>query len=130
MAKLIVCSLGSGIGIELGDLGDGTHLAGLDLDSCLSGDGALAPWAQSILDVAPSYTEISPSGTGVKVFFLAACADIRPTLEHFGLAPDQWGCRRDVPARSPPIMARRSRRTSLGASSRSPSGIGRHRPPR
>ena len=97
MAKLIVCSLGSGIGIELGDLGDGTHLARLDLDSCLSGDGALAPWAQSILDVAPSYTEISPSGTGVKVFFLAACADIRPTLEHFGLAPDQWGCRRDVP---------------------------------
>src|SRR5882724_2143085 len=96
-ARLIVNSRGGGVGIELGDLGDGTHLAGLDLDSCLAPDDALAPWAQSILDTVPSYAEISPSGTGLKLFFLAACADIRPSLDRFGLSPDQWGCRRDVP---------------------------------
>src|SRR5215469_14143642 len=41
---------GSGVGIELGDLGADHHLAGLDLDSCLH-DGAIASWAQAIIDV-------------------------------------------------------------------------------
>jgi Virulence-associated protein E len=88
-AKLI----GGGIGIELGDLGDGTHLAGIDLDSCLG--GVLAPWASSILDVVPSYAEISPSGSGLKVFFRVACDDVRPFLDSIGA--EGWGVRRDVP---------------------------------
>jgi predicted P-loop ATPase len=88
-AKLI----GGGIGIELGDLGDGTHLAGIDLDSCL--EGTLAPWAGSILDVVPSYAEISPSGSGLKVFFRVACDDVRPFLDSIGA--EGWGVRRDVP---------------------------------
>ena len=57
---------GSGVGIVLGDLGDATHLVGIDLDSCLGADGQIAPWAAEILAAAASYAEISPSGRGVK----------------------------------------------------------------
>src|SRR5262249_19706793 len=42
---------------------------GVDLDRCLSPESsAVAPWAKDILGQLNSYAEISPSGTGVKVF--------------------------------------------------------------
>ncbi len=41
--------------------------AGTDLDDCLE-DGKLAPWATGIVKLLDSYTEISPSGRGVKIF--------------------------------------------------------------
>jgi len=41
---------------------------GIDLDDCLDEDRNIAPWAQEILRLFPSYTEISPSGTGLKLF--------------------------------------------------------------
>lgn len=42
---------------------------GVDLDNCRNvDDGALAPWAREIIDKISSYSEISPSGTGVKIF--------------------------------------------------------------
>lgn len=47
-------------------LGDG--LQGVDLDACLT-DGVLEPWAQEIVDRIAAYTEVSPSGRGVKLFF-------------------------------------------------------------
>ena len=31
--------------------------------------GALAQWAQQIVDIAETYTEVSPSGTGLRLFF-------------------------------------------------------------
>ena len=40
---------------------------GVDLDDCLDGD-TLQPWAEEIVQALHSYTEISPSGTGVKVW--------------------------------------------------------------
>lgn len=40
---------------------------GVDLDLCLSPDGALTDWAKSALDLVNSYTEVSPSGLGLKV---------------------------------------------------------------
>ncbi|WKW52031.1 AAA family ATPase [Rhodomicrobium lacus] len=64
-----------GLGIMLGDLGDGRHLWGLDLDSCLD-DGKLVTWAKEAVDRFPSYVETSPSGRGVKVFFLVTDADV------------------------------------------------------
>ncbi len=65
------CPLGiGGVGIELGDLGDGRVLAGVDLDTCRDDAGAFAPWALEVVDRFASYTEVSPSGTGAKVFFL------------------------------------------------------------
>jgi putative DNA primase/helicase len=42
---------------------------GIDLDDCIDvTTGAIAPWARTLLDLLNSYTEISPSGTGVKVW--------------------------------------------------------------
>jgi hypothetical protein len=42
--------------------------AGVDLDDCLDEDGLMAPAAQAIVDEVDSYTEVSPSGRGVKIF--------------------------------------------------------------
>lgn len=42
---------------------------GIDLDDCRDPEsGIIAPWAQEIIDDCQSYAEISPSGTGVKIF--------------------------------------------------------------
>jgi hypothetical protein len=42
---------------------------GVDLDACRDAEtGAIAPWAQSIVDRLNSYTEVSPSGTGIHLF--------------------------------------------------------------
>ena len=42
---------------------------GVDLDDCVDPEtGQLKPWGASIVDRLDSYTEVSPSGTGVKVF--------------------------------------------------------------
>jgi putative DNA primase/helicase len=63
-------------------------LCGLDLDSCLDQQtGALDPWAQSIIDDLATYAEISPSGTGVKLFFLAAPGLVAELREKLG----KWG---------------------------------------
>ena len=46
--------------------------AGVDLDGCRDPQtGAIAPWAQRRIDRFATYTEISPSGKGVKMFFRA-----------------------------------------------------------
>ena len=60
-----------GLGIMLGDLGDGRFLVGLDLDLCRSPlTGEIMPWAQDWVDRWPSYIEVSPSGTGLKGYGL------------------------------------------------------------
>jgi primase-polymerase (primpol)-like protein len=41
----------------------------LDLDSCRNPDtGEIQPWARAIIERFASYTEVSPSGTGIRVF--------------------------------------------------------------
>jgi len=45
--------------------------AGVDLDNCINEDGSLQPRAKAILGKLNSYSEISPSGKGVKVFLKA-----------------------------------------------------------
>ena len=60
-----------GLGIMLGDLGDGRFLVGVDWDLCRSPlTGEIMPWARNWVDRWPSYIEISPSGTGLKGFGL------------------------------------------------------------
>jgi primase-polymerase (primpol)-like protein len=45
------------------------EFAGIDLDDCRDPTtGTVAAWAQADLNALDSYTEVSPSGTGVKVF--------------------------------------------------------------
>jgi hypothetical protein len=46
--------------------------AGVDLDDALDPEtGALHPWAAELVALLDSYTEVSPSGTGVKVYVRA-----------------------------------------------------------
>jgi AAA domain len=70
-----------GVGIVLGDLGTGYHLLGVDLDRCVHSqpderDIRLTKSANEIVDRFATYAEISPSGKGVKLFFLVKDHDI------------------------------------------------------
>lgn len=42
-------------------------LTGIDIDSCIS-EGVIEPWARAIVKGINSYTEISPSGKGIRIF--------------------------------------------------------------
>lgn len=54
-----------GIGIRVAD-----GIAGIDLDHCIE-NGTLLPWAQKIVDkFHATYIEVSPSGTGIRIFCL------------------------------------------------------------
>jgi putative DNA primase/helicase len=88
---------GGGVGIELGDLGTDVHIGGLDLDSCLDETQTCAAWAQAIIATTPTYGEISPSGTGLKLFFYLDNAHVRPFLDLIGIAPNSWGTKRGIP---------------------------------
>lgn len=52
----------TGVGVMLGD-----GLIGIDLDHVIDPDGQIKDWAQKLIDQIGSYTEISPSGTGVHI---------------------------------------------------------------
>jgi primase-polymerase (primpol)-like protein len=58
-----------GVGIVLDGNDD---LIGVDLDDCLERDGTLTPWAKAIAERLNSYTEITPSGRGVRIFVRGA----------------------------------------------------------
>lgn len=55
-----------GIGIVLSSTDD---LVGLDLDNCIDEAGQVLPWAMYYVEGCWSYTEITPSGQGLRVFF-------------------------------------------------------------
>jgi len=45
---------------------------GIDLDKCRDPEtAAVKPWAQKIIAALNSYTEISPSGTGIRIWLIA-----------------------------------------------------------
>ncbi|MEH6950707.1 DUF3987 domain-containing protein [Nitrobacter sp. NHB1] len=65
-----------GVGIVLGKLKDRSWLMGIDLDSCLDPKtGKIESCAAKVLDRFNTYAEVSPSGKGVKLFFLVAQED-------------------------------------------------------
>jgi hypothetical protein len=57
-----------GVQIALGEA-NGMLLGGVDLDACLDTEGDLDPWAEAIVKLLDTYTEVSPSGTGLHLFF-------------------------------------------------------------
>jgi hypothetical protein len=58
----------AGVGLVLGEIGDGRWLSGMDIDRCRDpGTGRVAQWALDFINRAETYTEVSPSGTGVKL---------------------------------------------------------------
>src|SRR5215204_2271305 len=54
------------------------EFVGVDLDHCLHPEtGEVEPWAREIIDELDSYTEVSPSGTGVHILLRAELPDGR-----------------------------------------------------
>ena len=47
-------------------------IVGVDIDHCRNEDGSFNETATTILDRYPSYTEVSPSGTGLHIFYRGA----------------------------------------------------------
>lgn len=77
VAAKIVNGLGGGGGVVLGiGCGEGLRLGGVDLDTCLTSPSDIEEWASDVITRFGSLTEISPSGTGAKIFFLYREADI------------------------------------------------------
>jgi putative DNA primase/helicase len=64
--------LARGIGYEF----DGGGIYGVDLDHVIAGDGTLTPEARDVVISLNSYTEISPSGSGLHLFVFAPGANI------------------------------------------------------
>ncbi len=46
------------------------RLTGIDLDNCIDAAGNVAAWARAIVEELDSYTEVSPSGAGLRIFVL------------------------------------------------------------
>lgn len=55
----------SGIGFVLTEA---DPFVGIDLDDCIDEEGNIAPWADAIVKRLNSYTEITPSGRGLRIF--------------------------------------------------------------
>jgi len=78
-----------GIGVVLGDLGDSYYLIGIDGDQCVDEDGNITDLAVSIIRRFNTYTETSPSGQGIKLFFLVAAADMDAVQQLLGFDKGQ-----------------------------------------
>lgn len=50
-------------------------IAGVDLDECIDDEGNIVPSAREIIEALDSYTEVSPSGRGVKIHIRANKGD-------------------------------------------------------
>ena len=90
----LVNGTGGGIGLQLGVIGDGLAIGGIDLDACRAADGTLEPWAAQVVSRIGSYTEISPSGTGSKLFFIFSAAELASLRAIMGKRPGEGSGRK------------------------------------
>jgi putative DNA primase/helicase len=69
-------------------------LCGIDLDDCVDpATGEVQPWAQAIVDRINSYTEITPSGTGLHILMLAKLPEGRRrkgSIEMYGVPSSRF----------------------------------------
>lgn len=84
-ARVHVNGVGGGVGLQLGPAeGEDYGFGGIDLDSCRDPTtGNIEVWAREIIERLGSYTEVSPSNTGLKVFFryrIADTVELRSTM--------------------------------------------------
>jgi putative DNA primase/helicase len=62
---------GVGIGFVLGEADSRVHFSGIDLDGCRDPiTGELSDVAKDIIAMMDTYTEVSPSGTGIKLLMI------------------------------------------------------------
>ena len=80
-AEVVACEGFAGIGFVF-DAGD--PYVGIDLDNCLDAAGAVREWAiPYVTQFHDTYAEISPSGTGIKIFAKGRLPG-RGKRKHFG----------------------------------------------
>ena len=66
-----------GLGFEFGNFSSGTlQVSGIDLDHVIREDGTLEAFAAEIVGLMKSYTEYSPSGTGLHILCKTVVKDI------------------------------------------------------
>ena len=65
----LIAGKSGGVGFEFAG-----GYAGIDLDHVIEADGTLKEFAQDIISMMNSYTEISPSGTGLHILFKLTCS--------------------------------------------------------
>jgi len=93
------------------ELSQADDIVGLDLDDVIDAQGRLAPDAEAVIRELDTYTEVSPSGTGVKLWFRCtnrelSITETRPGVEFYGysrffcVTGRRWGERSDVPDRT------------------------------
>jgi len=76
-----------GVGIALGD-----GLSAIDLDGCRNPEtGEIAPWAAELVADVPSYVELSPSGTGLRLLVLGKLPTWAPNKRAVADAPAMGG---------------------------------------
>jgi hypothetical protein len=81
-----------GVGLILGEWPDGYSIGGVDLDSCRDPEtGEVEPWARDVLTMLDTYSEISPSGAGIKAFFLMAPGAVHTLRQAKLLESDGFG---------------------------------------
>ncbi len=103
---------GCGTGIVLGPLDADWHLGGIDLDSCRdAASGEIAAWAQEVIARFDTYAEVSPSGTGVKLFYLVGSRDMDQLRALLGYGDNG----RQRTRHSLPVSTARSRSTPQGS---------------
>ena len=73
----------------------GDNIVGLDLDNCRNpATGKIEQWAREIIREANSYSEVTPSGTGVRIFMDGKWRHPEHRTERTG------GCRERQPSKS------------------------------
>lgn len=66
---------------------DEDDIIGVDLDACVTKEGEIEPWAIEVVQVFDSFTELSPSGTGIHIYArgtLPDCSRKRGKVEMYG----------------------------------------------
>jgi hypothetical protein len=74
-----------GVGLVLSPADDDFDIVAFDLDKCRNPEnGDLAPWAKELIEKAASYTEITPSGTGLRIIGTGSDVELHCDLPRDG----------------------------------------------
>ena len=74
-----------GVGLVLSSTNDDFDLVALDLDKCRNTEtGVLDRWAEELVEEASSYTEITPSGTGLRIIGFGSEVELHCDLPRDG----------------------------------------------
>ena len=96
----------------IGYVFDGTGIVGIDLDKVIDENGKLSPEAEDIVKRLSSYTEVTPSGTGLHILVFADAdfdrnrrgfIEIYKNARYFTVTGNIWGGRAEISLRNEEI---------------------------